>query len=125
MNKNTKQFGNDYEFFNYEEFVNKFFKESKLENEPTEIKNELRDEIIIGLNNRIIDLCVKVLNDSEIELITETLGKHPEFDLIDVLSEITSKIDDFDQLLVKLINDYYAELLENMMLIDQNIIKKE
>ncbi len=123
MNKNMKQTGivNDYDFFNYEEFVNKFLKEAKLNQESEKIKNELREEIIIGLNNRIIDLCVKVLNNDEIEFIRKLLDEHPELDLMDALSEITSKIDNFDQLLVKLIADYYEELLENILLIDNNL----
>jgi hypothetical protein len=106
-------------YFSTEEFINNLLKELKMDKADPDVKQELANEISQTLTDRVTAVVVASLRKKDVFLLEKTIEDHPELDIIDCLSIITSYVPGLDDKIVKSVADLYDEIVEIVGIMDK------
>jgi hypothetical protein len=106
-------------YFNAEKFIDDVIEKMDLGNAKAVTMKELRDEIELTLNERIVGTVIDSFSQRELTLFEQLLEDHPELDEIDALMVLAPGVEGLKDRLEREINSLFFELIR-----DSKIVKK-
>ena len=111
--KTVQQLASSFNLFNAAQFAEALLKKTGMNSAKPKIKQELIEEIIQILSERVINVLVDSFTDREFFLFRKILEDHPNIDEIDAISVIAPSIPCINELLLKTVSDLFDELVED------------